>query len=202
MKKYVICAFIALGIVFNKQQSFGQEVETLFENTSSINKDDLGIFLTPSIGFTQMDESNAAIFNLRGGVSFKEKFGFGAYFNTSLNQISPHSETISDIYMDYWSVGAFGEYTLKPSKLLHFTFPIFLGYGEVQMDNEVGDAGLGEANFFQIEPHALVQLNFNPRLKINAGLGYRMVSEMNYRNFNQSDISGLTGVLGLKVMLF
>lgn len=169
---------------------------------STINKDDLGLFLTPSIGFTQMDGSNAAIFNLRGGVSFKEKFGFGTYFNTSLNQISPQSETISDIYMDYWSVGAFGEYTLKPSELVHLSFPIFLGYGEVQMDNEVGSAGLGESNFFQIEPHALVQLNFTFRLKLNAGLGYRWVSEMNYRNFTQSDISGLLAVLGLKVVLF
>ncbi|MCH6201377.1 hypothetical protein MMU07_17470 [Aquiflexum sp. LQ15W] len=205
MKKYIICAFLTFVFLFNIEQSFaqeGKEIQTLFENSSSISKEDLGFFLAPSFGITKMDGGNAALFNLRGGLSIKEKLGFGAYFNTSVNQIIPQSETNPNVYMDYWSVGAFGEYTWQPSKLVHLTFPLFVGYGEVQMDNEVGDAGLGEANFFQVEPSALIQLNLTRHLKLNFGLGYRMVSEMNYRNFNQSDISGLTGNIGFRINLF
>jgi len=176
--------------------------KTLFENGTPLNTDNIGFFVAPSIGFTQMDGNNAALFNLRTGVSLKDRISFGAYFNTSINQIKPQSETIPNVYMDYWSVGGFTEYTWNASKLVHMTFPLYLGYGEVQMDNEVGSAGLGEANFFQVEPAALLELNIRRNIRFNVGIGYRLVGQMEYRNFNQSDISGITGYAGLKVGVF
>jgi hypothetical protein len=201
MKTSQLFAALIVGILFSIQSLMAQTKEipqSLFENSGSINKEDLSFILVPMIGFTQMDGSNASIFNLRGGVSIKENISFGGYFNTSLNQVRPQSETVANVYMDYWSVGGFAEYTWKPSKLVHMTFPIFVGYGEVQMDNEVGDAGLGEANFFQIEPTALLEINLHKHVRFNVGAGYRIVSNMEYRNFNQSDMSGLVGQIGLK----
>jgi hypothetical protein len=55
------------------------------------------------------------------------------------------------------------------------TFPIFIGYGEVQMDNEMGDSSLGESNFFQIEPSVLLEINLNKFALFNVGAGYRHV---------------------------
>jgi hypothetical protein len=205
MRKLVIAfsAFIAFSIcnqsLLAQQNS---EMKTLFENGSPINKEDLGFFLAPAIGFTQMDGSTAALFNLRGGVSLNNKISFGPYFSTSLNEINPRSEVVPNVYMDYWSVGGFAEYTLNASRLVHLTFPIYIGYGEVQMDNEIGDAGLGEANFLQLEPSALVEINLHRLIQFNLGLGYRIVGQMEYRNFNQNDISGLTGYAGLKIRLY
>lgn len=149
-----------------------------------------------------MDGSSVSIFNLRGGVNFKDKVSIGGYFNTSINDINPESENLPNIYMDYWSVGGFAEYTLLAKKLVHLTFPLYLGYGEVQMDNEIGDVGLGEANFFQIEPSALLEINLHKNIRFNLGAGYRIVGQMNYRNFDQSDLSGFTGYAGLKFGLF
>ena len=179
-----------------------QEAKTLLGNGKIISTKDLGFFLAPSYGITQMDGSTVSLLNLRGGINLKDKFSFGAYFNTSLNQIKPQSESIQNIYMDYWTVGGFAEYTLFSKKVAHLTFPLYIGYGEVQMDNENGDAGLGEANFFQIEPSVLLEVNLHKFVRFNIGAGYRFVGQMNYRNFNQSDISGLTGYLGLKFGLF
>jgi hypothetical protein len=149
-----------------------------------------------------MDGSTVSLFNLRGGLNIRDKISFGAYFSTSLNEINPESETVQGIYMDYWSVGGFAEYTLLSKNVFHVTFPLYIGYGEVQMDNEVGDAGLGEENFFQIKPSALLEVNLHKYVRLNLGAGYRLVGQMEYRNFNQSDISGLTGYLGLKFGLF
>jgi len=70
------------------------------------------------------------------------------------------------------------------------------------MDNENGDAELGEANFFQVEPSALLEVNLHKNVRLNVGAGYRFVRQMEYRNFNQSDISGMTGYIGLKFGLF
>ncbi|WP_209330434.1 hypothetical protein [Lunatimonas salinarum] len=178
------------------------EPQTLFQKKDPINTEDLRVLIAPSIGFTQLDGANAALFNLRTGVTIKDQISLGAYFSTSLNDIRPQSETAPNVYMDYWTVGGFAEYTWNASKLVHLTFPLYLGYGEVQMDNEIGDAGLGEANFFQVEPSALVEVNLHRAVSFNAGAGYRIVGNMDYRNFDQSDISGLTGYIGLKFRLF
>jgi hypothetical protein len=178
------------------------EAETLFGNGASISTKDLGFFIAPTYGITSMDGSSVSLFNLRGGLNIKDKISFGAYLSTSLNEINPESETVQGIYMDYWSVGGFAEYTLLSKNVFHVTFPLFIGYGEVQMDNEVGDAGLGEENFFQIEPSALLEVNLHKYVRLNLGAGYRLVGQMEYRNFNQSDISGLTGYVGLKFGLF
>ncbi|HAJ99927.1 MAG TPA: hypothetical protein DCM62_07870 [Bacteroidales bacterium] len=178
------------------------EAKTLFRSGNPINTKDLGFFVAPSYGLTQMDGSTASLFSLRGGMNLKDKFSFGAYFNTSLNQIRPQSETIQNIYMDYWTVGGFIEYTLFSKRVAHLTFPLYVGYGEVEMDNENGAVGLGEANFFQIEPSALLEVNLHKYMRFNLGVGYRLVGQMNYRNFKQSDISGLTGYVGLKLGLF
>lgn len=175
---------------------------TLLGSGKPINKNEIGIFVAPALGFSQMDGSGAALFNLRGGLNLKDKFSVGAYFNTALNQIYPKSETLPNLYMDYWTVGGFAEYTLFSKKIVHLTLPLYIGYGEVEMDNENGSAGLGEANFFQIEPSALLEVNINRNIRFNAGAGYRFVRQMNYRNFNQSALSGFTGYIGLKLGLF
>jgi hypothetical protein len=178
------------------------EPETVFENGIPLSTENLSGFIAPSLGFTQMDGGNATLFNLRGGVSFRDTFSLGGYFATSVNDIRPQSELVPDVYMDYWSLGGFVEYTWNASKLVHVTFPLYLGYGEVQMDNELGDAGLGEANFLQIEPTALLEINLHRSLLLDLGAGYRMLGNMSYRNFDQSDMAGLTAYVGMKWKVF
>ena len=205
MSKKIISslAFVCLTICqFSLYAQDNNEAKTLLGSGNPISTKDLGFFVAPSYGITQMDDNTASLFNLRGGINLKDKFSFGAYFNTSLNEIRPQSETIQNIYMDYWTVGGFAEYTLFSKKVVHLSFPLYVGYGEVEMDNENGDTGLGEANFFQIESSALLEVNLHKYVRFNIGAGYRFVGQMNYRNFNQSDISGLTGYVGLKFGLF
>jgi len=197
---FSLSCFTLIG--YHLQAQKNNEANTLLGNRPLISKKDIGFFVAPSYGFTQMDGSTASLFNLRGGLTLKDKFSFGAYFNTSINQINPQSETLPNVYMDYWTAGGFAEYTLLSKKIFHITFPLYVGYGEVEMDREEGDTELGEANFFQIEPSALLEVNLHKHVRFNLGTGYRFVSKMNYRNFNQSDISGITGYVGLKFGLF
>jgi hypothetical protein len=48
--------------------------------------------------------------------------------------------------MNYWTAGGFAEYTLLSKKIFHITFPLYVGYGEVEMDWEEGDTELGKGN--------------------------------------------------------
>lgn len=205
MNKKIASIIFATSLVLTHSIVVAQETEetnTLFGNGKSINTENLGFFVAPAYGITQIDGSTASLFNLRAGLTIKDKFSIGAYYTTSLNQINPQSEKTPNLYMDYWSAGGFVEYTVLQKKLLHVTLPLFVGIGEVQMDNENGDAGLGESNFIQIEPSALLEINLHKYVRFNIGAGYRIVGNMQYRNFNQSNISGLTGYVGLKFGLF
>lgn len=196
---FLFAAVISSNNVYSQSND---EPKTLFGGNQKIDAKSIGFFVAPSVGVTSFERSASALFHARGGISFKSKFAFGGYYALSLNQISPRSETIPNIYMDYWSAGGFVEYTVWSNKLAHLTLPFYIGAGEVQMDNEFGEAGLGEATFFQVEPAAMLELNLSKYIRLNAGAGYRLVSEMSYRNFKQTDISGLTGYLGLKMGLF
>ncbi len=178
------------------------ETKTLFGDNGLVNTKNLGFFVAPSYGFTQMDGSNATLLNLRSGISFKDKFTIGGYFNISHNESKPQSETVPNAYLEYWTVGGFAEYTVLSKKLIHLTFPLYVGYGKVKMYNENGVSGLGKENLFQIEPSALLEVNLFNNTRLNLGAGYRFVGEMEYRNLNQTDISGLTVYFGLKFGVF
>ena len=187
-------------ILCNYHLAQNNDANLLFKNQVKLN--DIGFVVAPGFAITKMDGSTASLFSLHGGLSLNDKVSFGAYFRSSLNQIKPQSETIQNIYLDYWTTGGFFDYTMFSKKAVHLNFPVFFGYGEVEMDNDFGNAGLGEAHFFQLEPAVNLELNLHQYMRFNIGAGYRIVGQMNYRNFNQSDISGLNMYLGLKFGLF
>jgi hypothetical protein len=205
MKRNRFLGFVFVGFVLlhnNLMAQSGYEAKTLLGGRHFIALKDAGFYVAPAYGLTRIDGSTASLLHLRSGINFKDKFSLGGYYNRSINQIIPQSETLNNVYLDYWTVGGFVEYTLLSKKVVHFTFPLFAGYGEVEMDNEMGDAGLGETNFVQIEPSALLEVNVHRHVRFNLGAGYRWVGPMNYRNFDRTDMSGLVGYVGLKFGLF
>jgi hypothetical protein len=197
-----IVAFVLINFdPFNLNAQTTPQPETLLGN-KKISKN-VGFMLAPTFGLTSMDGSAASLFSLRGGAVFNDKLTVGGFYSLSLNQIQPKSEIIPNIYMDYRAAGGFVEYTAFSNKLLHLTFPLFIGGGEVEMDNDNGsDLELGERNFFLIEPTVMAELNLHKHVRLNLGTGYRFVGNMNYRNMNQADISGVVGFMGLKFGFF
>lgn len=174
-----------------------------------------GFYVAPGVGITQMDGSAASLASLRGGVQLNHQLAFGVAIRTAVNQIKPKSETVPDIYMDYWSVGGFAEYSMPLNELVTVRFPLYIGYGQVQMDSDdddywetgfddagLGDAGFGESNFVQIEPSVLLGFTINEFIRLEFGAGYRFVGSIEYRNMNQSDIRGLIGSAGLRIGRF
>lgn len=203
MQIKIIKMAITIATLLRLTNLYAQEKqETVFETTKPISTKDLGFYVAPSFVATQLDGAAAAIFAIRGGISIKESFSFGAYYNTSFNKPKPSSETLSDIYLDYWTAGGFIEYTIFSKKKFHLTFPLFIGYGEVQMDNEPGYTELGEAKFLLIEPSTQLEINLFENVRFNVGAGYRFIGDMKYRNFTGQDISGITAHMGFKFGVF
>lgn len=195
----LLVAFLSFSVLRGQEN---ESAATLFKKGGPDSTTSVDFFMAPMFGFTEFDGSNALLLQARAGLTVNETFSFGGYFATSINEIYPESETLPDIYMDYWSAGGFLSYAPLSKKLINWSFPLYFGYGEIEMDNEQSSARLGEANFFQIEPSALLHLNLTQKVRFTSGAGYRWVSDTTYRNLNQSNLSGLTGYLGLVFELF
>jgi hypothetical protein len=207
MKKAVFLAlpFLFFSTLFQHPLAAqdSTRLQTLFGNGARLSIRDIGLFAAPTFGVAQMDGSTTMLFNLRGGLNLKDRFSIGGYFNTSSDEMYFRDELNPDAYLDYWTAGGFMEYTLFPKKLIHLTIPVFFGYGEVGKEYEnQDDLDEEEGNFFQIEPSALLEINLHKYVRFNLGAGYRFLGQINHPSFDQSDLSGLTGYLGLRLGLF
>ncbi len=196
---FILSIFFLFAVNISMQSQDDPKIKTLF---NSGDFKDIGFMLAPAIGYSQMDAADVAIANFRGGVVFSENLSIGGFYGLSINDIRRQSELMQGLYLDYRSYGGFVEYTTTPSKAFHFTFPLFIGAGEIEADNEQASTGFGEENFFLIEPGAFLEINLWKNVRFNAGLSYRFVGEMEYRNLNQYDMSGFTGQMGLKFGIF
>ncbi len=175
-----------------------QEEETLFKKGE--NGSNLGFVFATGLNVSPMVESTGAIFHMRTGLAVNKNFAFGGFYQATLNDLEPLGEQ-PGIYMDYRAAGAYLEYTVQPTKLVHVSFPLLIGMAEVEMDNEAGSAGFGEENFFVIEPGANLEINLHKNLRLNAGAAYRITGDLAYRNVDTSDVQGFVGSIGLKLVL-
>lgn len=198
---YIAAMLLLLCLFKTGLHAQSQDQPTTLVGQEGLFKE-IGFVLAPSYGVTGMDGATASLFGIRGGLLLDKKFAVGAFYNFSLNEIRPQSETAPNVYMDYRAGGGFLEYTIYTDRLIHLTFPLFIGGGEVEMDNEFGNPGMGERAFFLVEPCALLEVNIHKYLRLNLGSGYRFVSGMTYRNLDQRDISGFFGYVGLKIGMF
>jgi hypothetical protein len=202
ISKLAVVTFVLISFgSFNLNAQTTPQAKTLLGNKNTVKN--VGFILTPTFQLTSIDGSATSLFSLRGGAVFNDKLTLGGFYSLSVNQIRPKSETAPNLYMDYRAAGGFVEYTIFSNKLLHLTFPLFIGGGEIEMDNDNGsNLELGERNFFLIEPNVMAELNLHKHVRLNLGTGYRFVGNMNYRNMNQADISGVVGSIGLKFGFF
>ena len=178
------------------------EVKTLFSGNSKIKT---GFMLEPGFEYSRLGNADVASFQLRGGVVFNSRLSIGGYYAASVNELRPSDFILPGYYLDYRAGGGFVEYTLFSGKLVHATFPLMIGYAEIQADDDF-DSDFpdlsAETNFLLIQPGARLELNINKFIRLNAGISYRYAGSFSYFGINQTDFNGLTGNLGLKIGIF
>ncbi len=200
-KKYLIGLigiFFFSPIFAQVEEKPEANAETLFGQSTNIR---VGVAASVFYNGSGIDGDFAHTGGAKLGLVFNNRLSAGAFLQRS-GEIRPESSLSLD-YMDLRMAGGYVEYTILPDKLVHFTFPIMFGVGEVELDEREswGDV-YEEANFAMIEPQALLEINLHKYVRLNAGVGYRWVSDVNYNQITDQDISGLTGTIGLKIGLF
>lgn len=203
--KSLILSFISTLLVFLPFLAEGQSSQSLFggENLR------LGVWGGGGLQYGPVAGDEAIFATGRIGLLLGSRLAVGGFYTTSLGEIYPDAETDANVYHDLRMGGLMVEYTLNPDKLVHVSFPLQLGWGEVQADWREGspnygdDDLFGEDSFFVIEPGAMLEVNLMPWARLQAGATYRLIpSGVEYRGLQAADLSGFAGMIGLRFGLF
>jgi hypothetical protein len=124
--------------------------------------------------------------------------GYGTVAGSKLEDL----EGLSRLDMAYG--GMVLEYVFKPHAIFHVCVPVLVGGGQVQFVGDYVDPESGQDSdlFFVIEPEFNLELNVTRNLRVDLGVAYRHVNGTELTDFTDEDLSGVNGVLAVKIGAF
>lgn len=195
----ILISWIGIGSLMAQEQP-----ETLFNGELSLSK--IGIMINPGFQATQIAGENAGFAVFRGGIVFDDKITVGGFYGQMINNARPASFPSmlpAQAHLDSYQAGGFVEYTLKATKVVHFTFPLAIGMNEVEIDEEGRGFDFEENKTLFIEPGAQIEVNLHRFARLHAGLGYRIMGGTIEEAMGvPSPDNSLTFNIGLKMGLF
>jgi hypothetical protein len=201
MKKYIIIVLCAVALSASAQT--GDGIKTLFGG----GKPEIGYFINPLIQSCNFAGSYGIEAGSGAGVIFNDRLAVSMQYKFSVTEKTPAGE-VNQLYIHGQWLGLKTAYILKPESIVHFSFPVEVGAGEVEMD--VKDAfeesqiavPSDDLWYAYIEPGVALEINMLKNLKLNLGAGYRFVSNMTYRTINSADLRGISFSASLKIGIF
>ncbi|CAN5198742.1 hypothetical protein BH23BAC3_BH23BAC3_33970 [soil metagenome] len=104
---------------------------------------------------------------------------------------------------DLFAMNGYGgfiiEYTNQSFRLVHFTASSLIGAGGLMLrDRDFEEVQDDVDSYFVFEPGVNAELNVTNFFRVSAGATYRITSGISRFGFDDSDFSGLNGVITLK----
>lgn len=176
-----------------------QHTETLFSGHV-----DHGGFGSLIYGVTYVNGQAAYLRGSRGAwvIRFDEghaiHLGFGSY-RTSTNFDAVDWRIADSLAPEMRiSYGGFEvEYVNRSRKLIHFGIQSTIGSGRVKYRTEAVPEKDSDS-YFMVQPGANIHLNVTSWFRVSGGIFYRVTTNVNLEGTSNSDLSGLSGIIGLR----
>lgn len=159
-----------------------------------------GGFGAPVIKFTQVNGEFGLLIGGRGGWIMNHTFVIGLGGYGLVNQVDANFILEGELIPLMMGYGGFEmEYIYSSNSLVHFSIYLLLGGGGLTY-KELHDWRSPQIsdNFWIAEPAVNIELNISSFFRISAGVGYRLVSDVNLGDLTNSDIAGAEGILTFK----
>lgn len=207
MKKIAFLLAAAISIAVNGQEDQQLPgIKTIFGN--GISHGAYGAF---SMGYTNIDNRDVAIFGGRGAWIINHSLGIG-FGGTGFVSTSRYDNYINS---DALLSGGYGGFLLEPILFpkfpVHIALPILMGAGgaayskSVQynnMHNNNDYEPIDAAPFFFVKPGIELELNMVRFVRLAAGVYYLKTSNVNINNLPGNVLSGFSGQLTVKIGFF
>lgn len=149
---------------------------------------------------TSIKGNSAILAGARGGWILNHTFAIGGGGYSTISDIKAEVFTEDNepwyIILDYGGLEL--EYIHNSDKLVHMTFHTLIGGGQVRLVQDHSDYEIASDNLFVIEPSLDVDLNITNWFRLGVGISYRLVTGLDSDIVNNSDVSGVNGLLILK----
>ena len=125
--------------------------------------------------------------------------GLGSY--RTRNDFNPVEWTIDEVSEPDMRTNYSGfeiEYVNRSYQLVHFSVGSLIGSGNVRYDDRDIDVGRTRDSYFVLQPGVDLNINITNWFRISAGLSYRYASSVNLAGTSNEDLSGVSGILGLR----
>jgi hypothetical protein len=224
MNKKFLPLLIILMLGFGLQTSGQDDMQFLFQKKDAKVK--VSGFAGPFVEFTTIDNDFAVCAGGGGALLLNQIFWFGGYGEglatvhqrryEKWNDISGENETIYDQKLFFGHGGFWLGYIFFPKKPVHFNVNTKIGWGSVGYSDYYGHYDYEydspyrtyKDNVFVFIPQVEAELNLLKWMRVNFGVGYRVVSGVNssylkeevpgegpiaVKPFENKDWSGVTG---------
>jgi hypothetical protein len=194
---------ILLFAIDGKAQDKQEDMQTLFGKGITT----IGGYGGPRVAYSNFNGKETWLVGGRGGVILNRSFVIGgAGYGIVNSPIFNISEEVPVAYLEGGYGGLLLEYIVKPMKLVHLSFPLVIGggnlmYSDTPMSMEGHDFNqrvLYNTNFFVIEPGAEIELNVVRFMRIAVGVSYRYAHNLNLPNTPRSAFNSFSGTFALK----
>jgi len=205
----VIFLFGAMAQGQQEAQTNGN-MNTLFGKNG---KNSLGWMIGVESGYTQFDKRDVWLGGIGVGMVIDHSFTIGLAGQGWVNRQGMYYENIEDTVGAYLEGGYGGlmlEYTLFPGSAVHLTFPVLIGGGGAnyisgvetyEWDDDEWDTDyemLDFDTFFVIQPGIRAEISLLSFMRLNAGISYRYINELQMINTPGDMMNNFTATVGLK----
>lgn len=211
MKKIQLLAFLISLSTAIYAQNYIDDQEDKAKIKSLISKDnELKPFGSLDFKTGNTNDQLSLLIGAHGGLLVNKNviLGIGTYGWVSNPQVTNAAQT--DLDLDGGYAGFILGYKFFPKEIVHLSFPILVGGGQIRLKDPDYFVGRGSdswqtvesSGFFVVDPCAQLEVNVSAHLRIAAGAGYRFVTGSSLDSIDDAAISDFYGMLSLQVGIF
>jgi opacity protein-like surface antigen len=174
-----------------------------YDRTLITDQTELDGFVATTVKYIDFKDETGVLVGGRIALIVNHSWGLGAGGYGTIVEPSPEDiEGLEELEMAYGGIVL--EYIAWPRAIYHLSIPVLIGGGQVQFEGGYVDPDSGEDSdtFFVIEPHLNLEVNITRNLRLDAGFSYRHVNGTDLADMTDEDLSGVNGVVSLKVGRF
>lgn len=200
-----ISIFISVFAVAQKSAD-STKVETLFGQGNLKATGYGGV----QIGFSKLKDVNLMLFSIEGGIVVNKKVIVGAEFtgiySSELSNVyyERHDEEVEALTRGFYG-GVKVEPVLRLQKVVHLSFPIVVGGGELMYrtkrkyaggSGDLKRAGIDSDGFVYAEPGIKLEINLSRYIRFGTSVTYRITSALNLNSTPDDAFSGIATKIG------
>lgn len=198
MKKILLITFALILTFTFADFAEAQRTETLFSGNV-----DHGGFGSLMYGVTQVNGQAAYLRGSRGAWLIRFDNGHTIHLGLGSYRTSTSFDAVD------WNLGEFPpemrinyggfevEYVNSSHKLVHFGIQSTIGSGSVKYRTNTNLEKESDS-YFMVQPGANIHLNVTSWFRISSGIFYRVATNVNLEGTSNSELSGVSGIIGLR----